>query len=90
MKAIFFTVTDYKFFYDRNIVADEDIVKNLEEGILSFLKELSEKQEFKDAPTKTERFGKWHELVIGIGKDNTVSITLTDEDLEALKLYRRT
>lgn len=37
-----------------------------------------------DAPVKTERFGKHYSVLIGIGKDHTAEITLTDDALEAL------
>jgi hypothetical protein len=88
-KAIFFVVTDYNFFYDRNIIPEEKHIENLNEGVLTFVKELAEKGQLKDAPVKTERFGKWYELIIGIDNDTTLSITLSDDDLEVLKNYRR-
>jgi hypothetical protein len=89
-KAIFRTVTDYNLFYTPHYSTEEEQIENLNEGILSFMKTLAEKDQLHDAPTKTERFGKWYELIVGIGNDNTLSVCLSDGDLEALKVYRRT
>jgi hypothetical protein len=37
------------------------------------------------APEKTVRYGVHYEVLVGIGKDNTANITLTDDDLTVLR-----
>jgi len=39
------------------------------------------------APVKTERFGTHYEFVIGIGNDETASITMTKEAFEDLARF---
>lgn len=38
-----------------------------------------------DAPEKTKRYGLHFESLVGIGKDNTASITLSDDDYNQLE-----
>ena len=40
------------------------------------------------APVKTERFGEHYEFIIGIGKDETASVTMTKEAFDALKMMQ--
>jgi len=37
-----------------------------------------------DAPPKTQRAGKWYQLIIGIGNDHTAYVTIDDDALKAL------
>jgi len=48
------------------------------------LKDLIRGMDLIEAPTKTERFGVHYEFIIEIGNDETASIILTKEALEAL------
>ena len=48
------------------------------------LKDLIRGHDLVEAPTKTERFGKHYEFIIGIGNDETATIILSDDALKAL------
>ena len=37
--------------------------------------------EISDAPIRTMRHGKWHSIILSIGKDHIAEITLDDEAL---------
>jgi hypothetical protein len=41
--------------------------------------------ELHDAPVKTERHGKWYEVVIPIGKDHCAYLTMPEDTLEQIK-----
>ena len=41
-----------------------------------------------EAPPKTARCGRWHQLTIGIGEDHTAYVTIDDDAL--VELCRRT
>ena len=51
---------------------------------IALLRELIQRNGVATAAAKTKRHGKHWEIVIGIGKDETAFITLTDDALEAL------
>ena len=52
---------------------------------IELLTELILRNDAHDAPTKTERHGKWHECIIPIGNDDVAYLTLTDDAFQVMR-----
>jgi len=53
---------------------------------IELLKALIKRNGFQPASIKTQRHGEWHSAIVGIGKNESAEICLTDEAIKELDL----
>ena len=59
--------------------------KRLDKSV-EMVTELSLLHQLNPAPAKTERMGKWYEVVIPIGKDHVAYLTMPEDTLGEIKM----